>query len=76
MHRVRDSKLWLLKFPEEAAEHLQREFRTRDLAIDRLFLSNKFASDVHLSVKSAATLLLDTLEYNAHVSGPSTKLNL
>jgi len=69
MLQVPGSMLWLLKFPKEAEPHLHREFRERRLGPERLFLSEKFASDVHLNVKRAATMLLDTLEYNAHVSG-------
>ena len=67
--KVPGSILWLLKFPKEAEPHLQREFRERKLDPARLWLSEKFASHVHLNVKRAATMLLDTLDYNAHVSG-------
>jgi len=67
--QVPASILWLLKFPKEAEPHLQREFVGRGLNTSRLFLSEKFASDVHLNVKRGATMLLDTLDYNAHVSG-------
>jgi predicted O-linked N-acetylglucosamine transferase (SPINDLY family) len=69
MRSVPLSLLWLLKFPKEAESHLIREFKTRNIATTRLHLSDKFASDVHLNVKRGASILLDTLEYNAHVSG-------
>jgi len=66
---LRDSKLWMLKFPGEAEPHLKREMHNKGVAEDRLLLTDKFASAEHLSVKRAASILLDTLEYNAHVSG-------
>jgi len=69
MRSVPLSLLWLLKFPKEAESHLIREFTARNISTARLHLSDKFASDVHLNVKRGASILLDTLEYNAHVSG-------
>jgi len=69
MRSVPLSLLWLLKFPKEAESHLIREFKARNISTARLHLSDKFASDVHLNVKRGASILLDTLEYNAHVSG-------
>ena len=67
--RVPGSVLWLLKFPAEAKTHLEREIEGHGIPRSRLHLSDKFASAVHLNVKRAASVLLDTLEYNAHVSG-------
>lgn len=39
------------------------------VAAERVFLTDKFPLDKHLRIKRAASMLLDTLEYNAHVSG-------
>ncbi|EKX40776.1 hypothetical protein GUITHDRAFT_75246 [Guillardia theta CCMP2712] len=68
MQELPDSVLWLLRFPPEAEPNLRREFEEREIGT-RLHLSDKFPSKIHLNVKRAASLLLDTLEYNAHVSG-------
>lgn len=69
MFKHPDAKLWLLRFPKEAEPHLRREMGAAGVEASRLLLTDKFASVEHLRVKRAASILLDTLEYNAHVSG-------
>ena len=64
-----NSSLWLLKFPREAEAHLHRAAAAAGVAPRRILLTDKFPLEEHLRVKRAASLLLDTLEYNAHVSG-------
>lgn len=61
--------LWLLKFPLEAQNHLEREASQRGVDPSRLVFTSKFDHSQHLFIKGAASMLLDTLEYNAHVSG-------
>jgi hypothetical protein len=69
MQRTPGSKLWLLRFPKEAEVHLKREASERGVDQERVMFTGKFADDEHLKVKRGASMLLDTLEYNAHVSG-------
>ena len=64
-----NSSLWLLKFPREAEGHLHRAATAAGVQPRRIFLTDKFPLEEHLRIKRAASLLLDTLEYNAHVSG-------
>ena len=69
LQRAPNSTLWLLRFPGEAEAHLKREAAAAGIDPQRVLLTDKFADTEHLRVKRAASMLLDTLEYNAHVSG-------
>ena len=69
LQRASNSTLWLLRFPGEAEAHLKREAAAAGIDPRRVLLTDKFADTEHLRVKRAASMLLDTLEYNAHVSG-------
>ena len=69
MQRTPGSKLWLLRFPREAEVHLKREASEHGVDQERVTFTGKFADDEHLKAKRGASMLLDTLEYNAHVSG-------
>mmetsp|Transcript_27426 Transcript_27426/g.69211 ORF Transcript_27426/g.69211 Transcript_27426/m.69211 type:complete len:330 (-) Transcript_27426:166-1155(-) len=64
-----DAKLWLLRFPREAEAHIKRQASAHGIDPQRVQFTDKFADVEHLRVKRSASLLLDTLEYNAHVSG-------
>lgn len=57
------------RFPSEAEAHLKRAAAADGVDARRVLLTDKFPLDEHLRVKRAASMLLDTLEYNAHVSG-------
>eukprot|EP00802_Teleaulax_amphioxeia_P005536 Tamp_05540.p1 GENE.Tamp_05540~~Tamp_05540.p1 ORF type:complete len:766 (+),score=153.71 Tamp_05540:289-2298(+) len=60
--------LWLLRMPGAALPRLLAEMAAAGVKADRLLTSELFPRAVHLKVKSAATLFLDTLAYNAHSS--------
>jgi predicted O-linked N-acetylglucosamine transferase (SPINDLY family) len=64
-----NASLWLLKFPSEAEAHLKKAAEADGVDARRVILTDKFPFEEHLRVKRAASMLLDTLEYNAHVSG-------
>ncbi|EKX46881.1 hypothetical protein GUITHDRAFT_107237 [Guillardia theta CCMP2712] len=53
--QVPSSLLWMLRFPREAEAHLKREAAASNINASRILMTDK--------------ILLDTLEYNAHVSG-------
>lgn len=63
-----DAILWLLRMPGAAVTRLLAEMAAAGVRRDRLLTSDLFPRAVHLKVKSAATLFLDTLAYNAHSS--------
>jgi len=64
----REAVLWLLRMPDAATPRLQAEMSAAGVDPDRLIITHLFPRDVHLKVKSAATIFLDTLAYNAHSS--------
>lgn len=66
---VHDSILWLLRFPGEAEAHLKAAAQRAGIDPSRLLFTDKFPSERHLTLKQAASVLLDSLEYNGHVSG-------
>jgi len=66
---VSNSLLWLLRFPSEAEAHLKAAAVRAGVDPARLLFTDKFPSDKHLTLKQAASVVLDSLEYNGHVSG-------
>jgi protein O-GlcNAc transferase len=60
--------LWLLRMPGAAVPRLLAEMQAAGVSQGRLITSDLFPREVHLQVKSAATVFLDTLAYNAHSS--------
>ena len=68
LHAVPTAVLWLMHMPAAAMQRLTAELLAAGVSKDRLLSSDLFPRDVHLKVKSAATLFLDTLAYNAHSS--------
>jgi len=60
--------LWLLRMPGAAVPRLAAEMQAAGVSQDRLITSDLFPREVHLQIKSAATIFLDTLAYNAHSS--------
>lgn len=66
-----NASLWLLKFPTQAAPMVAANFQRR-LPAHQLVLSELLPMDRHLSVKSLATLALDTLNFNGHTTATDT----
>jgi hypothetical protein len=66
-----NASLWLLKFPKQAAPMVAANFAKR-LPAHQLVLSDLLPMDRHLSVKSLATLALDTLHFNGHTTAADT----
>jgi len=67
-----NASLWLLKFPAAAAPMVQAHFAKRRMPAHQLVLSELLPMDEHLTVKSLATLALDTLAFNGHTTGSDT----
>ena len=68
LREVPTATLWLLRMPAAALVRLSAEMAAAGVEQGRLVASDLFPRHVHLKVKSAATLFLDTLAYNAHSS--------
>lgn len=69
LHRVPDSKLWLLRFPGAAEERIREEAARRHLSPDRIIFTDVAAKKEHVARCGLADLFLDTPTCNAHTTG-------
>ncbi len=61
---------WVARwFPPRSETNLKREAAKRGVSDDRILFTGKFGDD-HLEYKRAASIFVDSPEYNAHVSTP------
>lgn len=68
LNKVEGSLIWFLEFNDIAQSNITEEARARGINPDRLVFSPMMPFEKHISRLKVASMFLDTLPYNAHVT--------